>query len=74
MRNATLALTIFFVLAAGQLRAAAPRAPKPDVGPGRVAWFDITRGGAVGLALDPVGHPIGLSSRTPMPSPPTPAK
>ena len=160
MRNATLALTILLVLAAGQLRAAAPRAPKPDVGPGRIAWFDITSSdlkrskefygmlfgwqfnaldgsglvfdivaggtavgnlraaegkvsgyngvvyvqvsdiraacakvkelggtvvpgfpfdlpdgaGAVGLALDPAGHPFGLYSRTPMPAPPSPAK
>jgi len=160
MRNATLALTIFLALAAGQLQAAARRAPKPDVGPGRIAWFDITtpdlprskefygklfdwqfnsvagtqyavqivaggaeigtlrvaegkisgfngvvyvqvsdmqaacakatslggtvipgfpfnlpdEGGAVGLALDPVGHPIGLYSRTPIPAPQPPAK
>ena len=160
MRNATRALTIFLALAAGQIRAAAPRTPKPDVGAGHIAWFDITTsdlprskefygklfdwqfngmagteyavqivaggaeigtlrvaegkisgfngvvyvqvsdiqaacakatalggtvipgfpfnlpdaGGAVGLALDPVGHPIGLYSRTPMPAPPPPAK
>jgi predicted enzyme related to lactoylglutathione lyase len=157
MRNATLALTIFLALAAGQLRAATH---KPDVGPGRIAWFDITTSdlprskefygklfgwqfnplggtdlaleivaggtaighlrvaegkisgfngvvyvqvndiqadcakatalggtvvpgfpfnlpdgtGAVGLALDPSGHPIGLYSRTPIPPPPSPAK
>lgn len=160
MRNATLALTIFLALAAGQLRAATHRTPKPDVGAGRIAWFDITtsdlprskefygklfdwqfngmagtnlalqivaggaeigtlrvaegkisgfngvvyvqvgdiqaacakatslggtvipgfpfnlpdEGGAVGLALDPVGHPIGLYSRTPIPAPPPTAK
>jgi predicted enzyme related to lactoylglutathione lyase len=160
MRNAILTMTVVLALAPGQLPAAAPRAPKPDVGAGRIAWFDITTsdlprskefygklfdwqfnsmggteyalqivaggaeigtlrvaegkisgfngvvyvqvsdiqaacakatalggtvipgfpfnlpdaGGAVGLALDPVGHPIGLYSRTPMPAPPSPAK
>lgn len=30
--------------------------------------------GAVGLLLDPAGHPIGLYSRTPLPPPGSPAK
>jgi predicted enzyme related to lactoylglutathione lyase len=33
--------------------------------------FNLTnRTGAVGLFLDPVGHPMGMYSRTPLPSPP----
>lgn len=39
MRNATLAMTMALTLVTGSLHAATP---KPDVGPGRVAWFDIT--------------------------------
>jgi predicted enzyme related to lactoylglutathione lyase len=42
MRHAILALTMTLVLATGQTPAESPKAPKPDVGPGRVAWFDIT--------------------------------
>jgi len=39
MRKATLATIVALTLAAGEIRAADK---KPDVGPGRVAWFDIT--------------------------------
>jgi uncharacterized protein len=39
MRNAILATTAALTLATGQLRAANQ---KVDVGPGRIAWFDIT--------------------------------
>ncbi|MDQ6892630.1 MAG: VOC family protein [Acidobacteriota bacterium] len=39
MRNATLATIMALTLAAGEIRAADK---KPDVGPGRIAWFDIT--------------------------------
>jgi predicted enzyme related to lactoylglutathione lyase len=156
MRKAILVMTMALALLAGQLQAAAP---KPDVGPGRIAWFDITtsnlsqskefygklfdwtytavqgtnlaaeivaRGeaigtirvaegkispfngvvyvqvtdiqascqkakelggtvvpgfpfnlsegrGAIGLVLDPAGHPVGMYSRTPLPAVP-PAK
>ncbi len=42
MRNAILATTMALTLAAGQLRAATHKTPPPDVGTGRVAWFDIT--------------------------------
>jgi predicted enzyme related to lactoylglutathione lyase len=31
-------------LVAGELEAAPPKAPPPDVGSGRVAWFDISTG------------------------------
>ncbi len=31
-------------------------------------------GGAVGLVTDPVGHPVGMYSRTPIPSPAPPSK
>ncbi|MGH9318921.1 MAG: VOC family protein [Vicinamibacteria bacterium] len=41
MRNAMLAMMVASILAAGKLPAA-PKTPPPDVGPGRVAWFDIT--------------------------------
>jgi predicted enzyme related to lactoylglutathione lyase len=42
MRNATLAMTVALALVAGQLQAAPPKSPPADVGPGRIAWFDIT--------------------------------
>lgn len=160
MRNAILAMTLLLTVGAGPLRAEeAHKAPKPDVGPGRIAWFDISTAhmaqskefygkllgwqftslagtdlaveivaggtpigtlraaegkvspyngvvyvqvedlvatcqkvrelggtvvpgfpfdledgrGAIGLAVDPAGHPIGFYSRTPLPkAPPTP--
>jgi uncharacterized protein len=154
MRHAILAMTVVLALVAGQLQAGPPKSPPADVGPGRIAWFDITtsnlpqskefygklfdwnftplqgtdqaveivargvaigtlrgaegkisafngviyvqvadiRGscnkakelggtllpgfpfnlpdgiGAIGLVLDPTGHPVGLYSRTPLPS------
>ena len=157
MRNAILATTVALTLVTGELRAATP---KPDVGPGRIAWFDITttdlsrskefygklfdwqftpvKGtdqaaeivaggtavgtlrvadgkispfngivyvqvtdiqgsckkakelggtvvpgfpfnlpdgkGAIAVAVDPAGHPVGLYSRTPLPPAPPPAK
>jgi predicted enzyme related to lactoylglutathione lyase len=160
MRSATLAMTVALSLVAGQLQAAPPKSPPADVGPGRIAWFDITtsdlpqsrefygrlfdwsftpvrgtdqaveivaRGeaigtlrvaegkvspfngviyvqvtdirasckkskdlggtvapgfpfnlpdgiGAIALVLDPAGHPVGLYSRTPLPSAAPPAK
>jgi predicted enzyme related to lactoylglutathione lyase len=39
MRNAILAMILASALVTGELHAAAP---KTDVGPGRIAWFDIT--------------------------------
>ena len=42
MRNTILAMTMALTLVTGQLRAAPPKAPPADVGPGRIAWFDIT--------------------------------
>jgi predicted enzyme related to lactoylglutathione lyase len=39
MRKAILAIILASALVTGELHAATP---KPDVGPGRVAWFDIT--------------------------------
>lgn len=42
MRNAMLAVTMASMLVTGELDAANPKPPKPDVGPGRIAWFDIT--------------------------------
>ena len=39
MRNTILALMMAFALVAGELDAATV---KPDVGPGRIAWFDIS--------------------------------
>jgi uncharacterized protein len=158
MRNAILATAVALTLATGQLPAATPKTPPADVGPGRVAWFDITTtnvtqakefygrlfdwqfeslpgpyadlaaeivsrgtsigtirkaegaissydgvvyiqvddiqasckkaaelggkvvpgfpfnlsngGGAIGLVIDPSGHPIGMYSRTPLPEKP----
>jgi len=42
MRNAILAMTMALTLVTGQLRAATHKLPPADVGPGRIAWFDIT--------------------------------
>jgi len=42
MRTRFLAATIAFVLTAGLCAALDQKAPKLDVGDGRVAWFDIT--------------------------------
>lgn len=42
MRNAILAMTVALTLVTGQLQADPPKPPPADVGPGRVAWFDIT--------------------------------
>ena len=41
MRNAILAITMALTIVAGQLQAATSKAPPADVGPGRIAWFDI---------------------------------
>ncbi len=160
MRNAILAVTMAATLVGGELRAATPKTPPADVGPGRIAWFDITTTdlprskefygklfdwqftplqgtdqaaeivaggtavgtirvaegkispfngvvyvqvtdirasckkvsqlggtvvpgfpfnlsdgtGAIAVVVDPAGHPVGLYSRTPLPSAPSPAK
>jgi len=42
MRNTMMTMILLSTLAGGALLAAPPKPPKPDVGPGRVAWFDIT--------------------------------
>ena len=42
MRNAILAMSMALTLVTGQLRAATQKTPPADVGPGRIAWFDIT--------------------------------
>jgi predicted enzyme related to lactoylglutathione lyase len=42
MRNTILALIMAFALVTGDLHAATPKTPPADVGPGRIAWFDIT--------------------------------
>jgi predicted enzyme related to lactoylglutathione lyase len=42
MRIGILSATIALTLVTPQLRAAAQKTPPADVGPGRVAWFDIT--------------------------------
>jgi hypothetical protein len=41
MRKAILAAAMVLTLATGPILAA-PKAPPADVGPGRIAWFDIT--------------------------------
>jgi predicted enzyme related to lactoylglutathione lyase len=161
MRNAILAVTFMLTLVTGPLDAANDKTRPADVGPGRIAWFDITTtnlpqsrefygklfdweftavqgtdqaaeivsrgtaigtirvaegkispfngviyvqvtdiqasckkakdlggtvvpgfpfnlpdgGGAVAVVADPAGHPVGLYSRTPLPSqPPSPAR
>lgn len=42
MRNTILAMTLALALVTGQLQADPPKAPPADVGPGRIAWFDLT--------------------------------
>ncbi|HEX4963285.1 MAG TPA: VOC family protein [Thermoanaerobaculia bacterium] len=42
MRKAILAITLASTLVTGELQAATPKPLPADVGPGRVAWFDIT--------------------------------
>jgi predicted enzyme related to lactoylglutathione lyase len=42
MRRATLTAFLALVLVSGQLHSQTQKTPKPDVGAGRVAWFDIT--------------------------------
>src|SRR5664279_4325480 len=42
MQHRILAMTMSLTLATGPLWAATSKAPKVDVGPGRIAWFDIT--------------------------------
>jgi len=40
--NMILALTVVITFMAGQPQSHPPKSPPPDVGPGRIAWFDIT--------------------------------
>ena len=42
MRTTILASALALTLVTGPLRAAAEKTPPADVGPGRIAWFDIT--------------------------------
>jgi predicted enzyme related to lactoylglutathione lyase len=42
MRNAILAIILALTLVTGEIHAATPKTPPADVGPGRIAWFDIT--------------------------------
>lgn len=42
MLNTTLAMTLALAFMTGQPQSGQPKPPPPDVGPGRVAWFDIT--------------------------------
>jgi len=42
MRNAFAAIGLTAALATGQLQAATNKTPPADVGPGRIAWFDIS--------------------------------
>ena len=42
MRWMFVGMTMVLALNGGAVRAADPKPPKPDVGSGRIAWFDIT--------------------------------
>jgi hypothetical protein len=42
MRYSILAMVVALTLMSGQLRSDPPKSPPADVGPGRIAWFDIT--------------------------------
>jgi predicted enzyme related to lactoylglutathione lyase len=37
-----LAITVAIIFMAGQPQSGLPKSPPPDVGPGRIAWFDIS--------------------------------
>ena len=41
MRNAIVVITMVLAIVAGDLHAATRKTPPADVGPGRIAWFDI---------------------------------
>lgn len=98
MRSTSLALIMGLGFVAGELEAATAKTLPADVGPGRVAWFDISTTslprakelggtvvegfpfnlpdgiGAIAVALDASGHPVGLYSRTPLPAPRSPSR
>jgi hypothetical protein len=42
MRNWILATIVVLTVVTGLLQASPPKSPPEDVGPGRIAWFDIT--------------------------------
>jgi uncharacterized protein len=42
MRNTILAMTLLLTFMTGQSQERPPKSPPADVGPGRLAWFDIT--------------------------------
>jgi predicted enzyme related to lactoylglutathione lyase len=42
MRSAILAMTVALTLGSGRLQATPAKSPPADVGPGRIAWFDLT--------------------------------
>ena len=42
MRNAILTMTLVLTFVIGQPQERPPKSPPADVGPGRIAWFDIT--------------------------------
>jgi predicted enzyme related to lactoylglutathione lyase len=42
MRNAIWAMILASILVTGEFHAATSKTPPADVGPGRIAWFDIT--------------------------------
>jgi predicted enzyme related to lactoylglutathione lyase len=42
MRNAIVVMAVVLSFMTGQTQSDPPKSPKPDVGPGRIAWFDIT--------------------------------
>src|SRR5947208_14242149 len=42
MRKAIMAMILASAFVAGELHAATAKTPPTDVGPGRIAWFDIT--------------------------------
>jgi uncharacterized protein len=42
MRNAIVVMAVILSFMAGQTQSDPTKSPKPDVGSGRIAWFDIT--------------------------------
>jgi predicted enzyme related to lactoylglutathione lyase len=42
MRDAMLAISVALTLVSGPLQSRPPKPPHPDVGSGRIAWFDLT--------------------------------
>jgi hypothetical protein len=64
MRGTTVAMAFGLYLRAGTLRADSPRSRPTDVGPGRVAWFDITTSTFRNRRRSTASFSVGCSRRS----------